>query len=190
MAAAAIAGAAAAGKSAVDAVDGLYDLGKKIYTDARALDGAAEFKDRHRSLELTIVNGTANKLEFEQGGDYFDSGTWFTSFRPLVVPPCTAALGFVANRQGSILTGVSGGLRLRIQGTNLALYVGFTNPQFGSLKTSIHVWDASKPASAAYDCTEDDSIKRATENGYRVSALLADPKEGGMRRMEFVIVKA
>ena len=193
MALAAIAGiasAAEAGISVVETVDGVYDLAKKIYTDGSALDGAKEFEDRYRSLELTIVNGTTHKLEFEEGGDYFDSGTWFTSFRPLVIESGQAALGFLANRQGSFLTGVTGGLRLNIEGTDLALFMGFTNPAIGSYKNSIHVWEASKEAKEAYECALDDSIKRHVENGYRLVALLAEPNEGGMKRMEFVITEA
>lgn len=186
-----IAVAAKAGKSIVETVDGVYDLGKKIYTDTSGtLEGATEFKDRHRSLELTIVNGINRDLEFENGSDYFNSGTWYTSLQPLVIKPGTAALGFVANRQGSILTGVTGGLRLGIKGKDYALFLGFTNPQFGCYKTSIHVWPKTRSAEDAYLAASDDSIKCCTEHGYFLRATLEQPKEGGMKRMEYVISKA
>lgn len=42
--------------------------------------------------------------------------------------------GLVANRQGSWFTGVTGGIKLRIDGTNIFIYLGFNNPYAGGYK--------------------------------------------------------
>jgi hypothetical protein len=178
-----IAAAAGEGKSVADTVKGVYE-------ELSILDGATEFKERHRSIELFIVNGTTTDLVFESGGEHFDSGTWFSSLRPLVIKPGHGGLALVANRQGSLFCGVSGGLRLLMKGTPYALFLGFTNPQFGCMKTAIHVWDSSKTAQDVYEVAADDTVKRYTEHGYLLVATLRDSKKGGQRMMEFVISKA
>ena len=72
----------------------------------RKFEGATEFKERHRSLELAIINGSSKELRFSK--EHFDSGTWFVSPEPLVLKPGEASIAYVASRPGSILTGVTG----------------------------------------------------------------------------------
>ncbi|MCB0370123.1 MAG: hypothetical protein KDD45_12045, partial [Bdellovibrionales bacterium] len=67
--------------------------------------------------------------------NYFDSGTWVYSW-PARIKAKTAVTGFVANGQGTWLTGVSGGLKLRVEGHDIFLGLGFTNPQFGGYKNT------------------------------------------------------
>lgn len=172
-----------AGKSSINAVGGLYDSALSVYG---RFDGARQLKDRHRSLEL-VVNGTSNNLKYD--GEYFDSGTWFESLNPLVIQPGKAAVAFVANRQGSFMTGVSGGLRFEIEGTGKYLVIGFTNPYMGSYKTSIHVCGSDKTAKYGYDHAENDSIKFDKEQGFLLVALLGEAKKGAIKLMEYKISK-
>lgn len=173
-----------AGKSSIDAVGGLYDSALSVYG---RFDGAKELKDRHRSLELVVVNGTSNNLKYND--EHFDSGTWFESLKPLVIQPGKAAVAFVANRQGSFMTGVAGGLRFEIEGTGKYLVIGFTNPHMGSYKTSIHVCGSDKPAKYGYDHAEDDSIKFYKEQGFLLAARLSKAKKDAMKLMEYAISK-
>ena len=92
-----------AGRSVIDAVSGLYDSAINFYGK---FEGALEFKNRHRSLELVIINGCSKEIKFSN--EHFDSGTWFVSPKPLDLKPGEASIAYVANRQGSVATGVSG----------------------------------------------------------------------------------
>ena len=100
-----------------------------------------------------------------------------------------AAVAFVANRQGSFMTGVSGGLRFEIEGTGKYLVIGFTNPYMGSYKTSIHVCGSDKTAKYGYDHAENDSIKFDKEQGFLLVALLGEAKKGAIKLMEYKISK-
>lgn len=51
-----------------------------------------------------------------------------------VIPAKFVCQGTVANRQGSWFCGVTGGIRLRIDGTNIRIYLGFNNPYIGGFK--------------------------------------------------------
>uniref|UniRef100_A0A914VTJ7 Uncharacterized protein n=1 Tax=Plectus sambesii TaxID=2011161 RepID=A0A914VTJ7_9BILA len=92
----------------------------------RGFDGALNIKDRHRSLQLTVLNNTPYTLRYS--GVYFDSGTSYYDPCAVILPGkgCTS---FVASKQGAILTGVTGGTKYKIVGSNnLSLYIGFCNP--------------------------------------------------------------
>lgn len=183
---AAVQAAIAAGKDIVNDLAGVYDAALNFYGK---FQGATDFKDRHRSLELALVNGCPNSLEFDS--EYFDSGTWFTSPQPLVVGPGDTSMSFVANRQGSVMTGVTGGVKYRISGTNLALYMGFTNPEMGSYKNYVEVRPNDQPARYAYDNSNDDSVKiRSNDYGFRLTCTMRNPKISSFRLFEYTIVPA
>lgn len=80
----------------------------------QAFEGAWDIKDRTRSLQLTFVNGLKDK-KLEYAGDYFDSGTWYETWKPQFLPD-SVMQGTVANSQGGIFTGVTGGIKLKISG--------------------------------------------------------------------------
>ena len=130
--------------------------------------GADKLEDRHRSLQLTLANATKHDLLLDE--NYFDSGTWYHSF-PARIKAGDVVIGFVANSQGSVLTGVSGGLGLRLEGTNVCLGLGFTNPQFGSYKLSaILLPDFNDIGEKAYNQAEDNYAKRADLEGFELQA--------------------
>jgi len=74
-------------------------------------EGAWNIKDRARSLQLTFVNALKKKVNFLES--YFDSGVWYKNWQP-VIPAMSIQQGEVANKQGSFLTGVTGGFKLKI----------------------------------------------------------------------------
>jgi len=46
----------------------------------------------------------------------------------------TVTQGTVANQQGSVACGVTGGIKLKVCGDNFYLYIGFNNPCIGGYK--------------------------------------------------------
>lgn len=174
--------AAKEGYTVMDTLGYFYDDTLAVY---HKFDGATEFKDRHRSLELLLVNGTTKPLAFEE--EYFDSGTWFWSPLPLVIEPGKGSMMYVANRQGSILTGVTGGLRYRIQGENKWVYLGFTNPQAGCYKTFITVTSDKKGAQYGYDNAQDDTVKNFDVEGYHVQCTMHPPKKCAYKMFQYII---
>ncbi len=91
---AAVAAAMEAGVSILETIPEIISQTQKIVT---MFDGATDFKDRCRSLELAIINATDHKLTFSD--EHFDSGTWFVSPKPLTIQPGEISILFVANRQ-------------------------------------------------------------------------------------------
>ena len=139
--------------------------------------GADEFKDRHRTLQLTFANATKHDIILDEND--FDSGTWFHSF-PVRIKAGEIVIGFVANSQGSFATGVSGGLGLRIEGTNVCVGLGFTNPHWGSYKMNA-ILQASKGAGrTAYDNSHDNSPKINSLDGFEVQARQVPSKQAMM----------
>ena len=90
---AALKAAITAGTDIINGLSGVYDAAMKFYGK---FEGATEFENRYRSLELAIVNASDHDLEYDSA--YFSSGTWFTSPLPLVIKPGEVCMGFVANR--------------------------------------------------------------------------------------------
>lgn len=121
-------------------IDGLKSL----------FDGAWNIQDRSRSLQLTFVNLATQDVVIED--TYFDSGTWYQSWYPEMKAGMVHQ-GTVANHQGSFFTGVSGSMRLKIKGTSIYIYIGFTNPYFGSYKHYGELSYEWKSAEYAYDQT-------------------------------------
>jgi len=169
--------------SVLDTAIAAGELGIKLREEAvnvfNTLHGAKELKNRARSLELAIANGSKYPLRFSK--EYFSSGTWYSQPK-LEVAPGETTIATVANRQGSWFTGVTGGMSWEIVGTGKYLILGFTNPYIGSFKTWVGVLDRSDPK-YGYDNSYDDSIKRKSENGF---AVLAQLKSSDMADKEFV----
>ena len=152
------------------------------------LKNSAEFGRRFRSLEIGVINDTSIELEFNE--EFFDSGTWFDHFDPLVIKPHKAVVGYVANRQGKP-TGVTGGLKFEIRGKRKYLILGFNNPVLGSYKTSITVTTDSKlGAKDGYLRSRDDSTKKKLEEGYILQATLHEAREDGKKLAVYKISEA
>lgn len=158
-----------------------------------SFEGAKNFSDRHRSLELVIINATRHKLVWDES--FFDSGTTFAGPVPLNVTPALeneptgAVLWTVANGQGSFLTGVSGAGKWNLEGTELALVIGFTNPQFGSYKNEIGIVGRRAKPRLAYDASFHANAKRHNMMGYTVTAYSETAQGGGMRRFVYCIAE-
>lgn len=140
------------------ALDGLTGL----------FEGAWNIKDRTRSLQLTFVNLALEDVVID--GNYFNSGTWFQSWTP-IIPAGMVCQGTVANSQGSIMTGVAGGLKLRIKGTNIKIMIGFTNPYIGSYKHAgwLTIWEESPWY--GYDQAQNNYPKNSQLQGYRFQVV-------------------
>ena len=101
---------------------------------------------------------------------YFDSGTWYQSW----VPELKAGMvcqGTVANSQGSFMTGVTGGMRLKIKGTGVYIYIGFTNPFSGSYKHYGELSSEWRQARYGYDQSENNNPKNTQIEGYRFQVV-------------------
>lgn len=131
-------------------------------------EGAWNIKDRTRSLQLTFVNLIGRDVVVEES--YFDSGTWFQSWNP-IIRTGTIVQGTVANRQGSWFTGVTGGMRLKVQGTNMYIYLGFNNPYIGGYKFYAELSQIRRPAKYGYDNSNDNNMKNTQLAGYRLQAV-------------------
>ncbi|KAH7446696.1 hypothetical protein KP509_01G069000 [Ceratopteris richardii] len=104
--------------------------------------GVSSVQDKTRWLEITLVNlSTDAKLSVDDS--WFDSGRfWSQPFQSLV--PGTAMTFYVCNKDGSIMTGVSGGVGLEaryISDNSIVSDSGnswwictFSNPFSGSIK--------------------------------------------------------
>ncbi len=180
-----------AGKDIINSVTELHSAVMKLYG---AFEGAKAFGDRHRTLELIIVNATSHRLVWE--GSFFDSGTTFAGPAPMNIDPIDelhpigATLWTVANGQGSIMTGVSGAGKWRIEGTRFALDIGFTNPQFGGFKSEIGVVGAGAPVRLAYDACDNVEAKQYEVLGFNVAVYADQAAAGGDRRFVYCITEA
>lgn len=79
--------------------------------------------------------------------------------------------GTVANSQGGFATGVTGGMRFRIDGTNIYVYVGFCNPYIGGYKFYGEISSIKKPASYGYERSFDNYPKNTYWAGYRLQVV-------------------
>ena len=151
----------------------------------KPFEGAQEFKDRHRSLELKIVNGTQHRLEFVE--HFFCSGTFYTNPNPLHIDSGEGSFARAANRAGSIGCGLSGGITYKIAGTDYFFYVGFTNPHWGCYKTFIDV-GKGKSAEWAYEQCNDDSVKQIDKQGFYARATMHEPHESPCKLFQYAIM--
>lgn len=81
--------------------------------------------------------------------------------------------GTVANSQGSVFTGVTGGMRLSIKGTGIYVYVAFNNPFSGTYKHYGELSTSWQSGSYAYNKSEHNSSKDAYNDGYRLQVVQA-----------------
>ncbi|MBO9883563.1 hypothetical protein [Xanthomonas sp. D-109] len=181
-------------QAGVDVTNSVVELKNTVMNLYSAFEGAAEFCDRHRTLELLVVNGTQQRLIWEES--FFDSGTTFAGPTPMNIMPISeqsltgASLWAVANSKKSILTGVSGAGKWRIEGSDLALAIGFTNPQIGATKSAIGIVGRNAPVRVAYDACEDADAKQYSALGYVVGVYADHEKAGGQRRFVYCIAEA
>ena len=148
--------------------------------------GEKEFRNRFRSLELAVINGTDRCLHFK--GEFFREGTWFVSPQPLVIEPGTGSIAFVATKQRAIYTGVGGGLEYKLDGTDFSLYMGFTNPIVGCYKTFVEV-EAWRSAKWAYENSKDDTVNRQRNHGYFSTCTLRPSRHSPFRKVEYTVMQ-
>ncbi len=177
-----------------DVIYAVVELNKAVMNLYSAFEGSTEFSDRHRTLELVVVNATQKRLIWEKS--FFESGTTFAAPIPFNIMPVAeqsltgALLWGVANAKGSIMTGVSGAGKWRIEGSEFALAIGFTNPQFGVMKSAIGIVGRDAPVRVAYDACEDGEAKQYSAMGYVVRVYANNAQAGGQRRFVYCIAEA
>ncbi|MCI0915470.1 hypothetical protein [Pseudomonas putida] len=178
------------GANVVNSVTALRSAVMNLYA---AFEGTKEFAARHRTLELVVVNATRRRLLWEKS--FFDSGTTFAGPMPLNVVPVDAkdpvgvTLWTVANGQGAIMTGVSGAGKWRLEGTPFSLILGFTNPQFGSIKSEIGLVGRNAETRLAYDACDNVEAKQYCMFGYTLTVHADEAKAGAERRLVFCIAE-
>lgn len=143
-------------------------------------EGSWSVKDRTRSLQLTFVNLTDKDILLED--TFFDSGTWFQSWSPEIKAGMVQQ-GTVANSQGSVMTGVTGGMRLKIKDTQTYIYLGFTNPFTGSYKHYVELNKDWKQARHGYDNSQNNNPKIQEADGYKIQCVQT---ESSIAQMAFV----
>ena len=79
--------------------------------------------------------------------------------------------GLVSNRQGSWFTGVTGGIKLRIEGTPVFIYLGFNNPYVGGYKNFGELSEENRNARYGYDSSENNSPKVVTHDVYKLQIV-------------------
>lgn len=179
------------GMNVIDSVSCLKEAVGKLYA---SVEGTMDLADRHRSLEMVIVNATRHPLLWEE--PYFDSGTTFSGPMPIniapvdEVDPMGAALWTVANDKGSILTGVSGAGKWLIAGTRLAVNIGFTNPQYGGFKNEIGIVGRDAAPRLAYLACDNMHAKEYDLCGFDVNVYPDAGRLGGSRRFVFCITES
>ena len=146
-----------------------------------------QWTNRAKKLEIVVINGTTKKISFEN--DHFDTGHWFVSPKKLVLQPGNGTVGFAANRP-LFPTGVTGGMRWKIEDTEMFVVIGFTNPRVYRNKTYIQCTSDEKvTAKTGYRYTRDDRVKFKTENGFIVAAMVQQGRKGADKLYEFIIAE-
>ncbi len=130
------------------------EIAKAIKSMADVIPKAAdELTDKFRWMTLGIRNETQFKLTHTSS--WFDSGRFWDS-PPGIIKPFESAEFSVCSKDGSIGTGVSGGIRLEVDleemDETLFVGVGFAHPAVGTRKSSV-IFHA-KPGSVARDAHE------------------------------------
>lgn len=159
-------------------------LAKAVYNFAMVFDGAKKLKKRYRSLELVIVNGLTNH-SLKYSGFHFDSGNFFSHPTSRVIEPQSFTIATVANKQGSVLCGVAGGMAFKISGTSLYFIIGFTHPALGSIKSVVDIDQIGK-AKSGYNQTDNGDRKYVKKHGCIMEAWLEE-SDISDRRIVFYI---
>jgi hypothetical protein len=173
------------GQDVVKAVDGFYDALQGLYSK---LSGTNNFKDRTRSLELLMVNGSTRKLVW--AAPYFDSGTTFSGPDPMNIEPGQSSLWLVTSSAGGWATGVTGGGKWNIEGTDKSVVIGFCNPFAGSYKNVIGIRAWNEDQRWGYDNSQDEQAKQSTDSGFYVRVYMNESKLSPFRRFVYCIADA
>lgn len=173
------------GQDLVAAVDGLYAAVRGLYDQ---FAGANDFKDRYRSLELLIVNGSTRKLVWAD--PYFDSGTTFWGPIPMNIEPGASSLWSVASRAGAVGTGVTGGGKWNIEGTDSSFIIGFCNPFAGSYKNVVAIRGGGEGSQWGYDNSQDEQAKQSTESGFYARVYMDKSEISTYNRFVYCIADA
>lgn len=143
-----------------------------------------ELKEKHRWIRVTVFNQTQYDLELKD--DYFDSGKFWES--PSDIKAFEKMIFSVCNKDNSVLTGVAGGFIFTLkmpkkEGGNeeLDIGIGFSNPQYGSLKSSC---DFTSSAKTAYN-----NIKNKKTTKYSLN-YSGNTKDGKNSIMKFKLVSS
>ena len=105
--------------------------------------GVGNVREKARYLEITLVNMSTKNQRVVMEDNWFDSGRfWSAPFGS--IPPGSAKTFFVCDKDGSLFTGVSGGIGLRVykgdsknvfeDGNGSWWICTFSNPYSGSSK--------------------------------------------------------
>ncbi|OJJ22334.1 hypothetical protein BKI52_06525 [marine bacterium AO1-C] len=150
-------------------------------------DSPKDLKDKHRWMTVTIINETQYNIVFEES--YFDSGRFWT---PPTNTPAFKSMTFSGcNKDGSILTGVSGGALFQLQMPKegggyekLNFGVGFSNPEAGSIKISgiYPTKSGEEGAKQAYDKVDDGTTNKKSE------VFPGKDKDGHDIKVQFILV--
>jgi hypothetical protein len=104
-------------------------------------------------VTMTVFNQTQYEIVFQSS--YFDSGRFWTA--PTNVPPFESMTFSGCESDGSIMTGVSGGVQfsIAIPGNAQPFSAGFSNPEIGAYKASVV---AGGTAQSAYNAIDNSTI--------------------------------
>ncbi|MBL4710343.1 MAG: hypothetical protein JKY48_18080 [Flavobacteriales bacterium] len=145
----------------------LNQIVSEIEKLTKTLEDAKDFSDRLRPVVLTIINASSHELTWDKPS--FESGTTFAGPSLINIKPNDGAVWWVANRQGAFVTGVAGGGKWFLKGTDSCLIIGFSSPYTGSDKSFITVRKANKLANVGYGGLEDPEAKQATEENFYIT---------------------
>ncbi|KAL3857212.1 hypothetical protein ACJMK2_011904 [Sinanodonta woodiana] len=140
-----------------------------------------EFKQLFRSLEIFIDNKTKKALSFEDSY-FFHAGMFHNNEKPPDVVPLSGSVYFLGNT--AYLTGVSGGWRFKVVGTDLFLYIGFSNPFLGRYKTFVSLTkNGTLPAKWPYKELKDGSMKTDKCEEYIAEVTFTHPHYSSFYRI-------
>ncbi|KAK3582936.1 hypothetical protein CHS0354_019943 [Potamilus streckersoni] len=157
----------------------------QLYVPDLSMTLIDEFRTRFRTLEICIENKTSEALSFT--GSYFATGGMFQiDESPRDVVPRSGSVYFLASTL--YFTGVSGGWKFKVVGTDLYLYIGFCNPLLGRYKTFVNLnKDGTLPAEWPYNESMDSSMKTSECDGYIAEVTLTYPHYSNFQRMHYKI---
>jgi hypothetical protein len=152
---------AVVGAGVVGAIKTGGELAAAIKAMADVVPKAADaLQDKFRWMTVSIRNETQFRLIYMS--DHFDSGRFWDAPEGIVLPFSTMVFS-VCSKDGSIGTGCSGGVRLKVDiDEPLYIGVGFANPAVGSKKASVDF--RREPGAVAREAAEaaDDRSMRDT----------------------------
>lgn len=140
----------------------------ELTTKAKAMsedipDPSSKLKNKHRWVSVTIFNQTQFELTYKDS--YFSSGRYEDKPKSHI-KPFSSETFTGCDRDGSILTGVSGGtlylMRMPNAGNTyneIDLGIGFSNPQTGSNKIAVLI-GKSTSAKKAYEAIEENDTSK------------------------------